>query len=130
MIFKESKLSIIDNSGVKRALCIRVLGGNPKYGAAYPGDKMVTTIKQAVAKKFRKKRKNIKKGEIHALLFVASRKGLQRITGQKILGTLNAAIVLRKEICYLPFGNRLRNAVWREVRDIFGKLLLMATNLY
>jgi len=128
MIFKESRLSILDNSGVKEALCIRVLTNNPSFGI--PGMQLTVTIKKAIPKKFRKKRKVIKKGEIHRLLLVSSRKGVMRLSGHQVIGIANHGVMLRKDNPTLPFGNRLRGVIFREVRDSFGKLLLMAANIY
>jgi len=54
MIFKESIISIIDNSGCKRVQCIKVLGQD---ATGYPGSILVVTIKKAIPKKFRKKKK-------------------------------------------------------------------------
>lgn len=127
MIFKESKLTVIDNSGAKRALCICVLGQSK---IAYPGSILVTTIKKAIPKKFKKKKKIIKRGEIHKLLLCFTRKGLERLTGHYINGPYNAAIVLRKENLTLPFANRIKMPVFLNVRVVSPKVLMMAPNFY
>lgn len=130
MIFKETRVPILDNSGVKEALCIRVLGGNPKHNAAFVGDIVVCTIKRVVPKKFKKKRKVLKKGDIQRVLLATTRKGIIRITGHKLRSVLNAVILLRKENPTMPFGNRLKCSVWREIRNTFTKIMIMANNLY
>jgi len=131
MIYKESILHVIDNSGAKKVLCIRVLNGNPLHGVGYTGCRCVVTVKRAVPKKFKKKRKVIKKGEIHRVLLLSSRKSLMRKTGHRIGGFGNFAVVLRRDYPTLPFANRLRGPIFREVRtDIYSKIAMMCTNLF
>jgi len=57
MLFKESVINIIDNSGAKKILCIKVIN----KPIAYPGAIIIGSIKQAIPKKFRNKKKNNKK---------------------------------------------------------------------
>jgi len=127
LIFKESLLSLIDNSGVKSALCICVLNHNR---VATPGTVLVTTIKVAIPKKFKKKKKQIRKGEIHKLLLCTSRKNVYRRMGHHLSGPANTAVVLRKDNISLPFANRIKNSIFFETRDISSKLLIMATNIF
>jgi len=61
MIYKESKLHVIDNSGAKDVLCIRVLKGNPSHGVGYTGCRCVVTIKRAVPKNLKRNEKLLKK---------------------------------------------------------------------
>lgn len=127
MIFKESKVTVIDNSGAKRAQCICVLG---QAKIATPGNVLVTTIKRAIPKKFKKKKKVIKRGEIHKVLLCFTRKLIARLTGHFITGPFNAVIVLRKENISLPFANRVKMPVYFDVRKVSSKLLTMAPNFY
>jgi len=78
LIFQETKLKTIDNSGAKEVQCIKVLN---KENIGYPGDVLVVTIKYAIPKKFRSKRKNLKHGEIHKVLLAYTKKGIYRKTG-------------------------------------------------
>jgi len=130
MIFKESILRVLDNSGAKRVLCIRVLRGNPAHGVGFPGARCVTTIKYAVPKKFRTKKKNLRKGEIHKVLLISSRRTRMRKVGHRVGGIGNYVIMLRRENPILPFANRLRGPIFRGVRtDVYSKITMMAANL-
>lgn len=124
MIFQESCLPVIDNSGAKRILCIKVLGNT----RGIPGSLLITTIKRAVHKKVKKK-KIIKKGEIHRALLVSCRKGLARKTGHHIRGHINGALILRRDNISLPFGNRIRCPIFRDIRSSFSKIIVMCPNL-
>jgi len=127
MIFKESYVAIIDNSGAKQVQCINVLGQGK---IAYPGFTLVTTIKEAIPKKFKKKKKIIKRGEIHKILLCASKKGVARATGTYLTAPSNTGVVLRKENITLPFANRLKRIVFLEVRTASSKVMSMAPNIY
>jgi len=124
MIFQESLLSVLDNSGAKRVLCIKVLG----YKKKHSGSLLVTTVKRAIHKHVRKK-KTIKKGEIHRVLLVSCRKGFVRKTGQSVGGFANMVIMLRRDNISLPFGNRVRGPIFREVRRSFSKIITMCPNM-
>jgi len=130
MVFKESRLSVLDNSGAKEVLCIRVLNANPERGVGFPGFRLVTTIKLAIPKKFKKKRKILKKGEIHQALLVSTRKAFMRKTGHRIGGSGNLVVMLRRDRGIMPFANRLRGPIFREVRGAeYSKIIIMASNL-
>jgi len=124
MIFQESQLSVLDNSGAKRVLCIKVL----RHIRGYVGALLITTIKRAIHKKVRKK-KTIKKGEIYRVLLVSCRKGFVRKTGHSLGGYANSVIVLRRDNISLPFGNRVRGPIFKEVRRSFSKIILFSPNL-
>lgn len=127
MILKESFVGIIDNSGAKRAQCICVLGHSK---VAKAGDLIVTSIKKAIPKKFKKKKKVIKRGEVHKLVLCVTRFGDNRLTGHFIRGPFNAAIVLRKENLTMPFSNRVKSPVLLRVRNASTKVTTMAPNVY
>lgn len=76
-----------------------------------------------------KKKKTIKKGEIHRVLLLSCRKGFQRKTGQSVGGFANAVIMLRRDNISLPFANRVRTPIFREVRRSFSKIISMCPNI-
>jgi len=126
MIFKETKLRVADNSGAKKVLCIKVL--SPK---GVPGALLITTIKRAVPKKSRSKKKNLKKGEIHKALLVSTKKGLYRKSGLFITARENFVIILRKEHgALVPYGNRILRSLYQEVRKFSSRIAMMAPHLY
>jgi ribosomal protein L14 len=103
MIFQETKLPVIDNSGAKIVLCIRVIRTDigPK-NIGYTSSVIVVTIKHAVSKKFRSKKKNLHAGEIHKAIVAISMFSKYRKTGQYIIGPLNGCVILRQENPRLP----------------------------
>lgn len=127
MIIKESKVAVIDNSGAKRAKCIGILG---QLKIGFPGSILITTIKKAIPKRFKKKKKVIKRGEIHKLLLCSTRKGLRRLTGHFLRAFRNSAVVLRKENFSLPFANRIKRLVFLEVRTRSTKISMMSHNAF
>jgi len=129
MIFKETKLSIIDNSGAKEVLVIRCLRTSSARAPGYPGDRFVTTIKIAIPKKTKTKKKILKRGEIHKVLLVSCRKNLYRQVGHRIAGIANTAVILKKDNPSLPFGNRLKGPIFHEARHGFAKILFLAPNI-
>jgi large subunit ribosomal protein L14 len=131
MIFKETRLSVIDNSGAKQVLCIKVLTnetGSKHVG--YANSILITTIKHAVAKKFRSKKKNLCHGEIYKVLLAVTMYKKQRKTGQYLTGPRNGCILLRTENPYLPFGNRIKKSISYENRKYSSRIVIMAPDVY
>jgi large subunit ribosomal protein L14 len=126
MVFKETKLCVADNSGARSILCIKVL--NKPVG--YPGAFLIVTLKRTVPKKFRSKKKNLKKGEIHKVLLASVSKTLYRKTGYYLGGPCNYAIILRKDNMFLPFGNRITRPLFKDVRQASIRIATIAPNLY
>jgi large subunit ribosomal protein L14 len=126
MIQKETGLSCIDNSGAKRVKCIKVLRN--KYG--YPGNILVVSIKRVVTRRFRSKKKMLKKGEIHKVLFAFSRYGVKRKVGNFLKAAANAIIMLRKENFTLPYANRLKFGIFFEARSLSTKVVILSPNVY
>jgi large subunit ribosomal protein L14 len=124
MILKGTHLRLYDNSGAKDVKTILV-----PNNVAKPGAILVVTIKFAVAKKFRSKKKNLKKGEIHKVLLVSTTKEITRLTGTYLTGPANACIMLRKENLSLPYANRIKRPLFREIRNS-TKIASLAPNLF
>ena len=107
MIQTETVLNVADNSGARKVLCIKVLGGS-KRRYAQIGDVIRVTVKDAIP------RGKVKKGEICYALIVRTRKGVRRSDGSLIRFDSNAAVLLdnKRE----PLGTRVFGPVTRELR--------------
>ena len=108
MIQQESTLKIADNSGAKKALCIRVLGGSRRRYASV-GDMIVVTIKDAIPNS------PIKKGEVVKAVGVRTAKEVRRKDGTYIRFDENAAVLIKEN--GEPTGTRIFGPVGRELRD-------------
>ncbi len=107
MIQTETVLNVADNSGARKVLCIKVLGGS-KRRYAQIGDVIKVTVKDAIP------RGKVKKGEICNALVVRTKKGIRRPDGSLIRFDGNAAVLLdnKRE----PLGTRVFGPVTRELR--------------
>lgn len=107
MIQTETVLNVADNSGARKVLCIKVLGGS-KRRYAHIGDVIRVTVKDAIP------RGKVKKGEICYALVVRTKKGVRRSDGSLIRFDSNAAVLLdnKRE----PLGTRVFGPVTRELR--------------
>ena len=107
MIQTETVLSIADNSGARKVLCIKVLGGSKKRYARI-GDIIKVTVKDAIP------RGKVKKGDVYDALVVRTKHGVRRADGSLIRFDGNAAVLLdnKKE----TIGTRVFGTVTRELR--------------
>ena len=107
MIQTETVLNVADNSGARKVLCIKVLGGSKKRYAQI-GDVIKVTVKDAIP------RGKVKKGEICNALVVRTKKGVRRSDGSLIRFDSNAVVLLdnKRE----PLGTRVFGSVTRELR--------------
>ena len=107
MIQTETVLNVADNSGARKVLCIKVLGGS-KRRYAHIGDVIRVTVKDAIP------RGKVKKGEICNALIVRTKKGVRRSDGSLIRFDSTAAVLLdnKRE----PLGTRVFGPVTRELR--------------
>ena len=108
MIQQESMLKIADNSGVKSALCIRVLGGSKRRYASV-GDVVVVTVKDAIPNS------PVKKGEVVQAVIVRTAKEVRCRDGTYIRFDDNAAVLLTPQ--GEPRGTRIFGPVGRELRE-------------
>ena len=118
MIRQETILQVADNSGAKRVLCIRVLGGTRKKYARV-GDVITVTVKVAIPGGV------VKKGQVTKAVVVRTRKEIRRKDGSYIRFDENAAVIIddNKE----PVGTRIFGPVARELRDKkFMKIVSLA----
>ena len=118
MIQQESVLDVADNSGARRVMCIRVLGGTRRRYASV-GDIIVVSIKDAIPNA------RVKKGEVRRAVVVRVKKGIHRVDGSIIRFDENAAVLIdaQKE----PVGTRIFGPVARELRGRgFMKIISLA----
>ena len=118
MIQMQSVLKIADNSGAKKVMCIKVLGGSHRRYAAV-GDVIRVSIKESLP------RGKIKKGDVHLAVVVRTAKGVRRSDGSIIRFDDNAAVLLNSK--HEPVGTRIFGPVTRELRgDKFMKIISLA----
>ncbi len=118
MIQSETVLTAADNSGARRVMCIKVLGGSKRRYARI-GDIIKVTVKDAIP------RGRVKKGEIYNAVVVRTRKGVRRPDGSAIRFDGNAAVLL--DARYEPIGTRIFGPVTRELRTSrFMKIISLA----
>lgn len=118
MIQMQSLLEAADNSGARRLMCVKVLGGSRRRSAGI-GDLIRVTIKEAIP------RGKVKKGEIYNAVVVRTRKGVRRPDGSLIRFDRNAAVVLNNQL--QPIGTRIFGPVTRELRtEQFMKIISLA----
>lgn len=118
MIQPQSFLNVADNSGARKLMCIRVLGGSQKQSASI-GDIIIAVVKDAVPNM------TLKKSDIVRAVIVRTSKGLRRNNGMTIRFDDNAAVIINKE--NNPRGTRVFGPVARELRDRnFTKIVSLA----
>ena len=108
MVQQESILKIADNSGARKALVIRVLGGSGRRYAGL-GDTVVVTIKDALPTG------QVKKGEVVRAVVVRTAKETRRRDGSYIRFDDNAAVLIND--AGEPRATRIFGPVGRELRD-------------
>lgn len=104
----QSVLNAADNSGARRLMCIKVLGGSRRR-YAHIGDIIKVSVKEAIP------RGKVKKGEVYNALVVRTRKGVRRSDGSLIRFDRNAAVLLNNQ--NQPIGTRIFGPVTRELRS-------------
>jgi len=118
MIQMQTNLDVADNSGAKKVMCIKVLGGSHRRYAGI-GDIIKVSIKDAIP------RGRVKKGEVYNALVVRTSKGVRRPDGSVIRFDGNAAVILNNNL--QPLGTRIFGPVTRELRgDKFMKIISLA----
>ena len=107
MIQTESVLDVADNSGAKKVLCIKVLGGSKRRFATV-GDVIVVSIKEAIPNA------KVKKGSVMKAVIVRTKKEMGRADGTFIRFDTNSAVLITAE--GEPVGTRIFGPVARELR--------------
>ena len=118
MIQQQTILNVGDNTGAKKVMCIRVLGGSSRKYANI-GDVIVCAVKDASPGGV------VKKGDVVKAVVVRSAKGVRRPDGSYIRFDENAAVVIKDDKS--PRGTRIFGPVARELRDKdFMKIISLA----
>ena len=118
MIQEQSILTIADNSGARRVMCIKVLGGS-KRRYAHVGDVIKVAIKEAIPTG------KVKKGSVADAVVVRTRKDIKREDGSSIRFDDNAAVLINTQ--KQPIGTRIFGPVSRELRSKeFMKIISLA----
>ena len=107
MIQQETNLDVADNSGARRVLCIKVLGGSKRRYASI-GDVIVVSVKEAIP------RGRVKKGSVMKAIVVRTAKDIRRADGSVIRFDRNAAVLINAQ--GEPVGTRIFGPVPRELR--------------
>lgn len=118
MIQMQSHLNVADNSGARRVMCIKVLGGSKRRYAGV-GDVIRVSVKDAIP------RGRVKKGEVYRAVVVRTVHGVRRADGSKIRFDNNAVVLLNTQGA--PIGTRIFGPVTRELRtEQFMRLVSLA----
>jgi len=107
MIQMQSNLDVADNSGARRVMCIKVLGGSHRKYASV-GDIIVVSVKDAIP------RGRVKKGQVMKAVVVRTAKDIRRPDGTVIRFDKNAAVLINNN--QEPIGTRIFGPVPRELR--------------
>ena len=117
MIQMQSVLSVADNTGARKVMCIKVLGGSRRKYASI-GDVIKVSVKEAMP------RGKVTKGSVMNAVVVRTRKGVRRPDGSLIRFDGNAAVLLNAQ--NEPIGTRIFGPVTRELRAKFMKIISLA----
>ena len=107
MIQMQTNLEVADNSGARRVMCIKVLGGAGRRYASV-GDVIVVSVKEAIP------RGRVKKGDVLRAIVVRTAQGIKRKDGSMIRFDRSAAVIVNKQ--GEPIGTRIFGPVPRELR--------------
>src|SRR5512136_2101296 len=118
MIQMQTVLDVADNSGAKKVMCIKVLGGSKRKYASI-GDVIVVSVKEAIPNA------KVKKGEVARAVIVRTAKEIARPDGSYIRFDDNSAVLINKD--NEPIGTRIFGPVARELRARkFMKIISLA----
>lgn len=118
MIQTTTTLDVADNSGAKRVMCIKVLGGSKRKYASL-GDVIVVSVKEAIPNS------KVKKGDVVKAVVVRTKREVGRTDGSYIKFDGNSAVLINKDL--EPLGTRIFGPVARELRARkFMKIISLA----
>ncbi len=121
MIQQQTRLDVVDNTGAKEAMCIKVLGGSKKRYATI-GDVIVVTIKKAIP------HGEVKAGTVHRGVIVRTKRHVKREDGSYVRFDRNALVLVDND--NNPKGTRVFGAVARELRQRnFMKIVSLAAEV-
>ena len=117
MIYPQTILTVADNTGAKKVMCIRILGGNKKY--AEIGATIIAVVKEAMPNM------PVKRSDVVKAIVVRTKKTIRRRDGMYIRFDDNAAVIVNAD--NNPRGTRVFGPVAREIRDkSFSKIVSLA----
>jgi large subunit ribosomal protein L14 len=117
MIYPQTMLTVADNTGAKKVMCIRILGGNKKY--AKIGDTIIAVVKEAIPNM------PVKRSDVIRAIVVRTKKSIRRQDGMYIRFDDNAAVIVNMD--NNPRGTRVFGPVAREIRDKnYSKIVSLA----
>ena len=117
MIYPQTILTVADNTGAKKVMCIRVLGGNKKY--AEIGDTIIAVVKESLPNM------PVKRSDVVRAIVVRTKKSIRRADGMYIRFDDNAAVIVNMD--NNPRGTRVFGPVAREIRDkSYSKIVSLA----
>lgn len=118
MIQMQTVLDVADNTGARKVMCIKVLGGSKRRYASI-GDVIKVSVKDAAP------RGRVKKGDVCTAVVVRTASGVRRPDGSKVKFDGNAAVLLNAKL--EPIGTRIFGPVTRELRtERFMKIVSLA----
>lgn len=117
MIQMQSVLDVADNSGARKVMCIKVLGGSHRR-YAYTGDIIKVSVKEALPKS------KVKKGEVKDAVVVRTKYRIKRPDGSVVRFDGNAVVLINKS--GEPIGTRIFGPVTRELREKYMKIISLA----
>lgn len=110
MIFVQSRLNIVDNSGALEVGCIHLLKDSSKKGAKV-GETIVCSVKKNILKK---KKKPILRGQVCRVLIISTKNKVKRLGNSYVTAGLNSGILVNDSG---PIANRIFGPVFQEVRN-------------
>ncbi len=117
MIQMQTVLDVADNSGARKVMCFKVIGGSKRRYAGV-GDIIKVSVKEAIPKS------KVKKGDVMNAVVVRTKQGVRRPDGSLIRFDTNAAVLLNNQ--KEPIGTRIFGPVTRELRKAFMKIISLA----
>ncbi|MBU0456150.1 MAG: 50S ribosomal protein L14 [Pseudomonadota bacterium] len=117
MIQMNTMLTVADNSGARKVMCIKVLGGSHRRYANI-GDVIKVSVKEALPNA------KVKKGDVYNAVVVRTAKGVRRSDGARLSFDNNAAVLLNNQL--QPIGTRIFGPIARELRESFMKIVSLA----
>ena len=120
MIQPQTYLTVTDNTGAKKIMCIRILGNNKDSGTI--GDIIIGVVKDALPNM------SVKRSSVVRAVIVRTKKTIRRIDGMAVRFDDNAAVIINAE--NNPKGTRVFGPVAREIREKnFTKIVSLATEV-
>ena len=117
MIQTQTYLNVADNSGARKIMCIRIIGGNRKFAGI--GDVIIGVVKDATPNM------PIKRSDVVRAVIMRTKSTIRRKDGMSIRFDDNAAVIINKE--NNPRGTRVFGPIARELRDRdFTKIVSLA----